>query len=385
MRPPNHPRGNSPGQSTGSTVADVDAAPLRLGVVGTGFRAGLFLDLVARVPHLVEVTGVLGRSRASAEAAVAVAAGLPSPTTSPACCGPHRNSSSSRCPSRRRPRSSPTSPPTARGSSPRRPRPDLDGLRALWDAVGASGRVQVAEQYLLFPHTAARLRVVRDGLVGDVTSVQVSSTQTYHATSLVRGFLGLGGAPVRVVASATTAPLADPVARPGWTGDAAPRPQTTTVATLDFGDGRSALYDFTQTQTRNPLRTRRLVVRGSLGELVEDRVVRLADATTVLTSSLERRQTGHQQDVQGLDLDQIAFEGQVVFRNPFVGSRLSDEEVALASLLARARDWARDAGPGPYPLAEAAQDHLLGLAITESARTGEPVTTTREAWTGAVA
>lgn len=363
----------------------MDAAPLRLGVVGTGFRAGLFLDLVARVPHLVEVTGVLGRSRASAEAAVAgrglpvaddlagllrtapelvlvavPVASAPAVVTDLAAHG-------------------------ARVLTETPPAPDLDGLRALWDAVGASGRVQVAEQYLLFPHTAARLRVVRDGLVGDVTSVQVSSTQTYHATSLVRGFLGLGGAPVRVVASATTAPLADPVARPGWTGDAAPRPQTTTVATLDFGDGRSALYDFTQTQTRNPLRTRRLVVRGSLGELVEDRVVRLADATTVLTSSLERRQTGHQQDVQGLDLDQIAFEGQVVFRNPFVGSRLSDEEVALASLLARARDWARDAGPGPYPLAEAAQDHLLGLAITESARTGEPVTTTREAWTGAVA
>jgi hypothetical protein len=36
-------------------------------------------------------------------------------------------------------------------------------------------------------------------------------------------------------------------------------------------------------------------------------------------------------------------------------------------------------------LAAAAQDHLLGLAITEAARTGQPVTTTREAWADAVA
>ncbi|WP_380171294.1 Gfo/Idh/MocA family oxidoreductase [Kineococcus sp. DHX-1] len=363
----------------------MDAAPLRLGVVGTGFRAGLFLDLAARVPHLVEVTGVLGRSRTSAEALVAgrglsvvddltgllrtspelvlvavPVAAAPTVVTDLVAHG-------------------------ARVLTETPPAPDLDGLRALWDAVGASGRVEVAEQYLLFPHTAARLRVVRDGLLGDVTSVQVSSTQTYHAMSLVRGFLGVGAAPARVVASATTAPLADPIARPGWTGDATPRPQTTTVATFDLGDGRSALYDFTQTQTRNPLRTRRLVVRGSLGELVDDRVVRLADATTVLTSSVERRQTGHQQDVQGLDLDQISFEGRVVFRNPFVGSRLSDEEVALATLLAQARDWVRDDGPEPYPLAEAAQDHLLGLAIGEAVRTGRPVKTTREAWAGALA
>ncbi|MEZ0494115.1 Gfo/Idh/MocA family oxidoreductase [Kineococcus sp. TBRC 1896] len=356
--------------------------PLRLGVVGTGYRAGLFLDLVARVPHLLQVTGVLGRSRASAEAVVAgrglrVAddpAGLLA--TSPELVlvvVPAAQAAAT------------VTDLVGRGAhvlTETPPAPDLDGLRALWDVVGASGRVQVAEQYLLFPHNAARLRVVRDGAVGGPTSVQVSSTQTYHATSMIRGFLGLGAEPVRVVASATTAPLADPIARPGWTGDAQPHPLTTTVATFDVGDGRSALYDFTQTQTRNPLRARRLVVRGSLGELVDDRVVRLADATTVLTSSLERRQTGHRQDVQGLDLDQIAFEGRVVFRNPFTGSRLSDEEIALTLLLQRAGAWARGEGPGPYPLAEAAQDHLLGLAVDEAVRTGRPVTTTSEAWAG---
>ncbi|MEW1956819.1 Gfo/Idh/MocA family oxidoreductase [Kineococcus sp. NPDC059986] len=363
----------------------MDAAPLRLGVVGTGFRTGLFLDLAARVPHLVEVTGVLGRSHASAEAAVA-GRGVRAADDLTGLLGTSPELVLVAVPVAAAP--AVVTELVAHGArvlTETPPAPDLDGLRALWAAVGATGRVQVAEQYLLFPHTAARLQVARDGLLGDVTSVQVSSTQTYHATSVLRGFLGVGAQTARVVATATTTPLADPVARPGWTGDPAPRPQTTTVATVDFGDGRTGLYDFTQTQTRNPLRTRRLVVRGSLGELVEDRVVRLADATTVLTSSLERRQTGHQQDVQGLDLDQISFEGRVVFRNPFVGSRLSDEEVALATLLVQARDWARGAGPEPYALAAAAQDHLLGLAITEAARTGQPVTTTREAWADAVA
>ncbi|MEZ0163455.1 Gfo/Idh/MocA family protein [Kineococcus sp. LSe6-4] len=362
----------------------MDAAPLRLGVVGTGFRAGLFLDLVARVPHLVEVTGVLGRSRASTEAVVA-GRGLPVADDLTGLLGTAPELVFVAVPVAAAP--AVVIDLVAHGArvlTETPPAPDLDGLRALWDAVGASGRVQVAEQYLLFPHTAARLRVVRDGLLGEPTSVQVSSTQTYHATSMVRGFLGLGAEPVRVVGSATTSPLADPIARPGWTGDPAPRPQTTTVATFDVGDGRSALYDFTQTQTRNPLRTRRLIVRGSLGELVDDRVVRLADATTVLTSSLERRQTGHQQDVQGLDLDQIAVEGRVVFRNPFGGSRLSDEEIALATMFRRAAAWARGEGPGPYPLAGAAQDHLLGLAIGESVRTGGAVTTTREAWASAL-
>ncbi|GAA1115242.1 hypothetical protein GCM10009630_10830 [Kribbella jejuensis] len=59
---------------------------------------------------------------------------------------------------------------------------------------------------------------------------------------------------------------------------------------------------------------------------------------------------------------------------------LSDDDIAVATLLERTGDWIRGDGPPPYPLAEACQDHLIGLAIEESAERGEPVTTTREAW-----
>jgi hypothetical protein len=42
--------------------------------------------------------------------------------------------------------------------------------------------------------------------------------------------------------------------------------------------------------------------------------------------------------------------------------------------------WARDKGPEPYPLARACQDHALGLAIEESARTRADVRIEREVW-----
>src|SRR4051794_441364 len=99
------------------------------------------------------------------------------------------------------------------------PAPDLDGLRALWHDVGASGLVQVAEQYLLMPGHAARLAVLGSGVIGQPTSVHLSSTHLYHAVSLIRGLLGVAFEPVRVDARAFTAPLVDPLTPAGWSGD----------------------------------------------------------------------------------------------------------------------------------------------------------------------
>ena len=259
------------------------------------------------------------------------------------------------------------------------PAPDADGLRRLWEQVGPGGRVQVAEQYLLMPGHAARRALVGLGLIGRPTSVQVSSTHMYHAVSMIRGLLDAGSGPVTVSASRFSAPLVDPLGRDGWTGDDTPKDAATTIATLDFG-GAMGLYDFTDNQWHNQLRLRRILVRGSHGEIADDTVVRLAGERTILRSALVRSQLGHDLNLDGYDTEHITFEGHVLYRNPFLGLRLMDEELALASLLTATGAWARDEGPAPYPLAEACQDHLLALAVEESARTGSPVRTGAEPW-----
>jgi predicted dehydrogenase len=263
------------------------------------------------------------------------------------------------------------------------PAGDLDGLRSLWAAVGgAAAPVQVAEQYPRMPTHAARLALVRSGLIGAPTQVQVSSTQLYHATALIRALLGTGHDPATVRAVRTVAPLLDPLDRAGWTDDPHPKPATTTIATLDFGDGRSAVYDFTTGQTRNLLRSRRLLVRGTHGEVHDDQVVHLPAPRTIARTPLLRRQTGHDLDLNGFDTETIMLGSEVLHRNPYAGCRFNDDEIATAALLDAMAAWVRGAGPPPYPLAEGCQDHLLALAVEEAAGTGAEVTTTREAWSG---
>ena len=261
------------------------------------------------------------------------------------------------------------------------PAPDLDGLRALWSAVGGAGLVQVAEQYLMMPSQAARTAVIRGGAIGVPTQVQVSSTQLYHAVSLIRGFLSVGRTPVSVRSSRFSAPLISPLNRQGWTDDAEPRPTTTTIATLDFGDGRSGLYDFTDQQTRNQLRFRRLTVRGSAGELHNDDVVRLTGPRSLIRTPLVRRQLGHDLDLNGYDTEHLSFGADIVYRNPYVGRRWMDDEIAMATLLELMGAWIRGDGPEPYPLVDGLHDQQIALAIEESAVNDTTVRTGAEAWT----
>ena len=170
------------------------------------------------------------------------------------------------------------------------------------------------------------------------------------------------------------------MSRAGWTDDEGAHPTTTTIATLDFGEGRSGVYDFTEQQTRNQLRFRRLLVRGSAGELQDDEMVRMAGPRTLVRSPLVRRQTGYDLDLIGYDTEHISLGSEVLYRNPYPGRRWMDEEIAVATLLERMANWIHGAGPEPYPLAEGAQDQQIALAIEESADRDSTVRTSREAW-----
>lgn len=361
-------------------------SPTRVGIVGTGWRADFFAKLALALPERFELVGVVSRRPESADRAAAAWGVAAYPTPAELVRAQHPDFVVSSVPWAANlavVQELVEAGTAVLTETP--PAADVDGLRKLWAAVGRADRVQVAEQYLALPGHAARQAVVAAGTIGRPTSVQVSSTHGYHAVSMMRGFLGaqgdrVGSGPVTVSSRTFTAPLVDPIARSGWTDDDTAKPATTTLATLDFGDGRSGLYDFTDNQWHNQLRFRRILIRGSLGEISGDEVIRLAEPHAVVQSTIRRYQVGHDLNLDGHDTEHLSFDGRVVYRNPFFGQRWMDEEIAIASMMTGTAAWLRDEGPAPYPLAEGCQDHLISLAIDESAATGQPVTTSVEPW-----
>lgn len=353
--------------------------PARFAVIGTGWRAQFHLRVAAADPARLEAVAVQARDQAKADA-IHANHGVPGVTSLdellahdpefvvadvswPAMPGILKEL-------------------TARGirvlaETP--PAPDLAGLRDLWTTIKDESLVQVAEQYVLMPGHAARLAVIADGVIGTPQAVEIASTHLYHATSLIRAFLDVGTDRAVVSGRTFETRMALPLGFDGWNTDPQPEVQTSTYATLDFGDGRVGVYDFMNMQWWNPLLARRVVVRGTLGELVDDTVTSW-DGHDPVTSRIEYRRTGVDMNLEGNEVVHASFNGKVVWRNAWVGTRLSEDDLAVADNLVAVGAWARGEAEGPYSLASACQDHALGLAIEESARIHRDVVVADEPW-----
>ena len=362
------------------TAEDPPVRRVEYGVVGHGWRADFYLRLAEALPGRFGVAGVVTRS---GEAGRAVQARWRVPT--------YRTLGE--LVERHRPEFVVTSVPWVANPvviaelvglgvpvlAETPPAPDLPGLIGLWQAVGERGQVQVAEQHLFLPSIAARLAVVRSGALGQVSSVQVSWTHGYHAMCVVRGLLDAGFTDATVRASAFTAPLIAGPDRAGWPTRERHVDAETVVATIDFGAGRFGLYDFTDGQWFSPIRTRRLVVRGDRGEIVNDRVVHLLDVRTPAETVLTRQHTGVDGDLDGDFLRAVLAWGRPIWRNPFAPARLSDEEIAIAGCLAGMQQYV-DGGAPVYDLAQACQDHYLSLLIDQAVATGKAVASAAQPW-----
>ena len=358
--------------------------PLPFAVVGHGWRADFYLRIARALPDRFRCVGVVTRG-AEAGAAVERAWGVPTHRRIDVLLGAAR------------PLVAVTSVPWAANPGVIRelvaagvavlaetpPAPDAEGLRALWADVGASGLVQVAEQHPFLPVLAAVQAVVVTGALGRVTSASLSWTHGYHSVAVLRRLLGVGGGSAVVRATAVEGPLVAGPDRGGRPARPAEAPALHTVATLTWPQG-IGVHDFTDGQWFHPLRRRHLVVRGSRGEIVGTSVTWADDDGRPLDAPIARRRTGTDGDLEGADLDTLTWAGRTLYRNPYRGSRLSDEEIAIATLLERTGAWRRGEHEPPYPLAQACQDHLLALATEASVAAGEAVTTAAEPWAAAL-
>jgi predicted dehydrogenase len=260
------------------------------------------------------------------------------------------------------------------------PAVDLPGLRRVSELITRGARVQVSEQYQYQPLHAARLALTDTDVIGEVSMVSISVCHDYHAFSLMRRHLKV--ASETAVLRATTARA---TIQTGFDTSGPRRVEGTVeeeriLGIVDFGN-RLGFYDFAGEQYFSYIRSPHVIIRGSIGEIGNARVRCLTGLDEPVTLELRREQTGEEGDLGGHSLRGISFGDRWVYRNPFPGTRLSDDEIAIATCMEHMGRYAKG-GPPFYGLADAAQDHYLSLCLHQAARTGEAVRTETQPWTG---
>ena len=143
-----------------------------------------------------------------------------------------------------------------------------DALRALWQLHRQGAKLQVAEQYWLYPTLAKRLAAVRSGALGTPQFARLSVAHGYHAVSLARQFLNAGQQPVRVTGRSWTEKIIETDSRWGAVHNGALVEKTLQQHTLEFAGGGTAFLDFDGVQYHSYLRSTHTSVQGERGRSV---------------------------------------------------------------------------------------------------------------------
>jgi len=255
------------------------------------------------------------------------------------------------------------------------PAPNLHAMIELWQYVQEHrGKVCVAEQYFLQPYFAAVRRVIESGRIGTVSQAQISAAHGYHGMSLIRKLLDIGYENATIAARSFATPLISGPNRDGPPTQESIGESTQALYWLDF-DGRLGFMDFCGEQYFSWVRNNRVLIRGERGEITNDRIAYLQDFRTPIYLDLLRQTAGGPGNLEGNHLKAIQLGNEVVYVNSLAPASLSDDEIAIGDLMLR---MAR--GEMPYPLAEACQDHYLGLVCEQALLSGEEIRTQTQPW-----
>ena len=191
-------------------------------------------------------------------------------------------------------------------------------------------KVQLAEQFHFLPQNQAYKTIIDSGLLGDVHQVQISCCHEYHAASLIRFFLDTKDEIPKISTFSFDDNVYKYNSRQGLE-----KPNLVTskqkISLLSFS-GKTAVYDFSGEQYFSDIRASRICIRGTNGEVVNNKCTYIKDGLPI-TFSLERVQTGINENLDGFSLVGITGNGSYLYINPFENARLSDEDIAIATCL----------------------------------------------------
>lgn len=221
---------------------------------------------------------------------------------------------------------------------------DIDTLKAIRQDVENGARIQVAEQYFLYPSIKALIDECKSGTIGEPVSLTISAMHDYHAASVIRRMLGTGLEDVAITGKTFSMKVTDTRTRYEVLTEGRVVEKEEKHLIMEYADGKTAFYDFMSDQYRSPIRNRYINLRGTRGEIIND-------------------------TVYYLDKDNLAACKKLDITNPYGYAGLSEDEAAITGILLGMKEYV-DTGKEVYPMDEALYDAYIGILMCEAGKTG---------------
>ena len=221
---------------------------------------------------------------------------------------------------------------------------DIDTLKAIRQDVENGARIQVAEQYFLYPSIKAVIDECKSGTIGEPVSLTISAMHDYHAASVIRRMLGTGLEDVAITGKTFSMKVTDTRTRYEVLTEGRVVEKEEKHLIMEYADGKTAFYDFMSDQYRSPIRNRYINLRGTRGEIIND-------------------------TVYYLDKDNLAACKKLDITNPYGYAGLSEDEAAITGILLGMKEYV-DKGKEVYPMDEALYDAYMGILMCEAGKPG---------------
>ncbi len=263
---------------------------------------------------------------------------------------------------------------------------DEESMCRLWEAHLKGAVILSAEQYTRYPLYQAMLKVLDSNLIGVPDSAVVSLAHGYHGASLLRAFLREGMTAFRVFGREFSFPTTETLSRYERFTDGRVGMKKRTTAVIEFQDGKVALLDFDSEQYRSPIRHNYVNIRGCRGEMKDEVFYYLDQENQPVEARLEVNSRRVRTDSENPNLREFAevtgivFQEKSVYTPPFGLCGLSEDETAIALVMADAAACGADVKEADYPLREALQDCYMAILLEKSVKEGRLVESKKMPW-----
>ncbi len=213
---------------------------------------------------------------------------------------------------------------------------NLEDLEDAWQLQCYGARIQVAEQYHLFPKYEAAIKAVKEGLIGEPWAVDLSAAHGYHGVSLIRRMLGTGFENASFIGKRFSFPVLETAGRCGAIEGGEISNKDRIRLDIEFESGKTGFYDFSSVQYHSLIRSTGYRIQGTTGEIKDGHAVFMENGVPAAKT--------------------------LTWENPLANFGLSEDETAIARMLLGMKSYV-DTGMEIYPLREALQDAYFSILM----------------------